>query len=77
MRAVSVCARARDVYYPLTGRLRMVVVNACAVQRVVRSGGAQAEMLYDRVYIRRYQGGGVAGVLSFGWRCIDAAPAAD
>ena len=51
MRAVSVCARARDVYYPLTGRLRMVVVNACAVQRVVRGGGAQAEIVYGRVYI--------------------------
>ena len=76
MRAISVCMR--DVYYPLTGRLRVVVVNACAVQWVVRNGGgAQAEIMYGRVYIRRCQGGNVAGVLSFGWRRIDAAPAAE
>ena len=74
---ICVRTRARDVYYPLTGRLRMVVVNVCAVQRVVRSGGAQAEIVYGRVYIRCCQGGVVAGVLSFGWRRIDAAPAAD
>ena len=40
-------------------------------------GGAQAEIVYGRVYILRCQGGGVAGVLSFGWRRIDAAPAAE
>ena len=40
-------------------------------------GGAQAEIVYGRAYIRRCQGGGVAGVLSFGWRRIDAAPAAE
>ena len=35
------------------------------------------EIVYGRVYIRRCQCGGVAGVLSFGWRRIDAGPAAE
>ena len=47
-------------------------LSVCVHRRVgVRVGWCTEEIVYSRVYTRRCQGGGVAGVLIFVWRRID------